>query len=220
MGDMTDLTDKVAGEAIRARRQARGYTYRRVDELSSELAQQDPQRFERVPRTVMWNMETGGEAFFMKRAVSPGKLRAVIEIMWGGDAAAFQRDTGLSVIDIQSDVGDETAAAEIPLYLEMEDPAASRRFVRAPVSCDFVTEVRTGRMHPVLSQGQPLYCIRADSARPGEIVILSLPGDGLAVATALPGGRYRFERTQREFALVEGAQVFGVVSWLKPVLPV
>lgn len=217
---MTDMTDKLAGEVIRAARQQRGYTYRQVDDLTSALQQQDPQRFERVPKTVMWNMETGGETFFLKRSVSPGKIRAVIEILFSGDALLFQRETGLSVIDVQTGVADDRAALEVPMYLEMESPRVSHRFSRAPVPCDFVVEVRTGRMSPVLTHGQPLYCIRADAARPGEIAVINMAGDGLTIATALPGGRYRFERNQREFTAAEGDSLFGIVTWLKPTLPV
>ncbi|GGL15584.1 hypothetical protein [Deinococcus radiotolerans] len=218
---MTDLTDKLAGEVIRNARQARKYTYRRMEMLSEELAQREPDRFEKVSKTVLWNMETGGEKFFLQRAVSPGKLRSLIELLFSGDHAKFARETGLTVLDVMTDGGPtERMSLDVPMFLEMEAVGNISRTVLAPVSCDFVIEVRTGRMHPVLAQGQALYCIRADRAQPGELAVLDLPEEGLTVATALAGGRFRFERTQREFALVDGGRVHGVVSWLKPVVPV
>lgn len=218
MLDMSDLTDKLAGEVIRQARQARGYTYRKVEELSAALEREDSQRFAKVSKTVLWNMETGGESFFLKRTVSPAKLRSVIELLFLGDRERFTRETGIDVLDVITDPVDDRLGLEVPMHLEMESASSSRRSVRAPVSCDFVLEVRTSRMTPYLSSGQPLYCIRAHSAQPGEIVILNSADEGLVVATALAANRYRYERTQREFALLDGAQVYGVVAWVKPAI--
>ena len=211
--------DKLAGEAIRAARQTRGYSYRRVDELSKELVQRDPERYERLPKTVLWNMETGGETFFLQRSVGSGKIRSAIEILFGGDAEKFYRETGLAVVDIRPSSHEETAS-DVPMYLEMETPDSGKRLITAPVSCDFALEVRTSRMTPILSQGQPVYCIRAETARPGEIAVLNIPGDGLGLATALPDDRYRYERTKREFTLTAKGQLYGIVAWMRPVLPV
>lgn len=212
-------SDKLAGEVIRSARQQRRYTYRRIEDLTSELERRDPDRFERVPKTVMWNMETGGETFFLKRAISPGKIRALIEVLFGGDSARFQQETGLHIIDVLTDSAGKLAESDIPLHLEMETPTDIRRFISPPVPCDFALEIRTGRMLPLLTQGQTVYCMRAEIVRPGEIAVIHLPAEGLALATALPDHRFRFERTRRDFTLADGGSVYGVVAWLRPVLP-
>lgn len=213
------LNDKHAGEVIRAARQKRGYTYRRMEELGDELVERDPDRFERVPKTVVWRMETQGPNYFLEHATGPGKIRSVIELLFSGDPVQFYKETGLSVIDVQAERPDD-AAPEVAMYLEMESPESTRRVIPAPVSCDFVVEARTSRMMPAVAQGQSLYCLRAEVARPGEIAVLDIPGEGLTLATALSEGRYRFERTKREFTLSDGGRLYGVVAWLRPVLPV
>lgn len=218
---MTDLHESSVGEAIRAARQRKGkaYTFRRIEELSAELAEQDDQRYEKLTRTVLWSMETGGADYILKRRISPGKIRALIQILFDGNTAKFVQDTGIVITDIDTQVG-EPARADVPLYLERERPDQARRFVRPAVAVDFVLEVRTSRMEPVLAPGALTYCLKLQSARAGEVAILNLPEEGLILATALTGNRFRYERTQRTFPLPEGGSVYGVVEWTKPMLSV
>lgn len=216
-----------AGKAIRAARLALGrqYTYRKVEALTEDLESQDSQRYEKVSKSVLWEIESYGEAYLGRRAVSPGKLRSIVEIIFKGDYKRFQLETGLRIalLDLEDvDAGEvHVGPAELPLYLEMERPdtASWDRFAPplAP-GADFLVEVRLTRMQPILHPGMVVHCARTERVQPGEIAALVTRREGLVFAGALGQGMFRYESTGETFALGEHDQVYGSVTWIRPMI--
>lgn len=221
----TDDTQNRAGKAIRDARLGRGYSYRRMEQLTAELEERDPQRYERVSRSLLWEMESYGEAYISRRAISPGKLRAIIEVIWKGDYRKFQEQTGMRIalLDAEDvDAGEAMASkAEVPLYLEMERPdgQAWDRFA-APLApgTDFMLEVRLSRMAPILHPGMVAHCAQRKDVPPGEIAVLVTAREGLVFAGHLEQGVFRHESTGETFTLGERDQVYGSVLWIRPMI--
>ncbi|WP_027894510.1 hypothetical protein [Calidithermus chliarophilus] len=212
------------GQAIARKRLERKLTYRKLEESSRKLAENNP-LYEAVTRNWFWSMEKDPD-YFLRRTISAGKLRTIIHLLWDGDAARFRRDTGLELplLSPADGLGDPiTPAAEVPLYLEGERPRATvaRRATPDLPGADFMFQVRTERYAPLLWPGQNVGCRLEESPVPGELVVL-LRERGLELAFYLGNGDYR-QRPALEgesFRLAGGERVYGVVTWAIPRLGV
>lgn len=224
---MIDDPHNHAGKAIRAARLALGrqYTYRKIEQLTDDLESQDSQRYEKVSKSVLWEIETYGEAYLGRRAVSPGKLRSIVEVIFRGDYKRFQTETGLRIalLDLEDvDAGEVLVApVELPFYLEMERPEGATwdRFAtpQAP-GADFLVEVRLTRMQPILHPGMVVHCARTDRVQQGEIAALVTRREGLVFAGSLGQNMFRYEATGEVFSLGEHDHVYGSVAWIRPMI--
>lgn len=219
-----DQENRRFATSLRKARLALGkkYSYRRVDILSQELAAADPERFARTSHSLIWELESNDDSYPATRAISPGKIRSIVEIIYGGDMSRFLRETGYAGVGLHYEPSEDAPAgsvAEVPFYLELERPKDKGwdRF-RPPLApgVDFLVECRLSRMRPLLPPGMVAYCGLREDVAAGEIAVLLTAREGLVFAAHMGNGQYTHVSTQEVFQLGQDDHVYGVVQWIKP----
>lgn len=221
---MTDQTENKIGDIIKAARKEKRLSLRKVEDLSRELAERDPTTYEHITKSTIWEMEEYGMTFFAHRNTSPGKVRALIHLLWDGDTEKFMQETGIEVSPFTA------TAAPIPIgiphYMELEYTANHRTTwnrTHTPenwLKADFVVEVRTSRMNPVAVNGQMLYCSKNMPKR-GEMAIIERENLGIVIAWCTGPNQFKFTRPLQgdpeEFAANLRDQILGTVVYTKPI---
>lgn len=230
MEDDTPLTpdpNNRFGESVRRARKELGkaYSYRKVDELSQKLESDDSQRFERTSRSFLWEIENLGDQYIATRAIGPGKIRAIVEIIYKGNTERFLRETGYEAglgLGYEAPEDEpEGSRSDVPFYLEMERPATQGwdRFKPPLVpGVDFLLEARLSRMAPLVNPGMVAYCALRDQVGTGEIAVLLTHREGLVFAGHLGDGQFCLASTHEVFRLGPEDRVYGAVQWIKPMI--
>ncbi|GEM48732.1 hypothetical protein [Deinococcus cellulosilyticus] len=219
---MTEKTETNVGEIIRAARAEKRLSLRKVETLSKDLAERDPTVYEAITKSTMWEIEEYGQTFFAHRNTSPGKVRALIHLLWDGDTAKFQQDTGVEVLPVAK--GAAPLPTGIPHYLELESTGgrASWTRIHTPeyyLRADFVIESRTSRMEPVITEGQMLYC-QKKVPRVGEVCVIERENMGLIIAWCIGANTFEFgkplEGDPEVLSMGSKDSFLGVVEYTKP----
>lgn len=228
LGDATILDVPTAksdvGERIRLRRSSiivdkktgRGWTHapmslRDVETRTANLEVLNPAKFGRYSRTTQLNIEQRGADYLLYELESERKVLALIETLYEGNIAWFERDTGVSFSQIRG------SRRQVRHWGEGNRRwgTGATPFLRDPLlPAEFVFEAISPDMSPILIPGQllgavvPLYPEDVHN----QVVVINHPERGLIAALA----RDEITYAQLDRA-VEGASyehVVGVAHWI------
>jgi hypothetical protein len=217
-----------AGAVIHAARRRRELTLRAVADASAKLEGRDPRTYSKLTRTTLWEIERLGNSLIESRNIAPGKIRAIVAILWDGNYEDFYQETGLErTLVVPPSVRDEpvAAAAYIPYYLEGEALRKQRQRRALPhiAMADLLFAMRSGRMAPMLNPEQQVGCRVVDGEeepRAGEVVILKDDGGRLTAAVYTGDGRARYLSPEPgDPSELSADKVYAVAQWVKPELP-
>jgi hypothetical protein len=223
--ELTAAMGTDAGAAIRRRRKLTRVLKRTGDgppvyaqmsmrDLSArleELEAADPYTFKGYSRGAQTEIENRGQEYILEAMRDHRMLNALIEALWDGNVAAFQRDTGIELPLIR------LLRKGVPYYQE-GDPHFGQRQPpkqRAPQRCEYLVEVDRTDLAPMLVPGQLVGMVRTEHRADviNQIVALNHAKYGLSLALAQPDGTL----TDARGNVIPGSdfeQIVGVTAWI------
>lgn len=226
--------DNVA-QAIRDQRQKVGLTLRQVAQQSEVLASIDPAKYASFSRGLPYHVERQGLEF-LRRGHDRLKLITLMTILFG-TAEEFTRLAGVNLPYFGVESVPSAPTQAVPLIREGELDVTMNEITtwialreatggRVPAwPCDYLLEVTSYDMAPVVYPGQFAGVQRRAKCAPGELAVLHYQGT-VRVAWALPSGNFALVNVQSpdsDGVLTlkgeDGDSVIGVVSWTQPYLP-
>lgn len=232
------MNDRVA-EAFRAARKAAGLKLQDVADRSTALNAENPALYSPVSKSLVSVIENEGSAYF-RRNVHDGKLRSLIQILFGGDEVLFTQMTGIRVnvlgpehaqptdmhAAIAATMGDE---ARVPVYDEgmigiergeaMFGMQARERVHPDAPDVQFLVRATSRRMIPIAFPGQLVGARITDQPRRGSVMVIQRSGEGLVLAWAISDTQFLYQSGGEPWALRSSDVIVGEITHVRPYIP-
>lgn len=219
------------GHALTNRRQKLGKTYRDLAALAKQVAENDPEQFEKVSHTQFNLAELQGIQFF-EGSSNRKKIKTILQVLYGGDIDLFVQETGV-IPDIIGYVRTTPIGDDVPQVFLYEEGqivslneitdgkhARGNHNLQMPTS-HFALKLKSNAMSPTVFAGQTIGVRSTSQAQRGSMAVIRRGTQGLVVAWHLGNNVFAQnnpEDGQPSFSLTGSDAVIGVVSWIVPQL--
>lgn len=176
--------------------------------LLAELEQLDPYLYRAYSRVTQTRIENGGADYILEKMSDPRMLNALIKILWGGNVAAFEADTGIALPALSM------LRSGVPTYVEGQPRSGFVERIPPPYPCDFVLRITASDLSPMLVPGQLIGLVRPSSRADivNQVVVVDDEGYGLRAALAHQDGSLVVG--DRALARLAFRDVLGVAAWI------